>query len=257
MTIAPWLKQSVKPALVLLVVLTLYCSSFWFMGAVLNTDTPANTQVWVPPTIQQMADTTVTILIDQPCPNPDCGDPLHGKGHGSGVLVGPGQILTAAHLILNKHPDTVYSIRYQAVAYPVDFITEDPDSDLAVFFCDTLPDHPVAELSMLDPPLGADVYLIGSPVKRFMHGRVVKGNVSCLHREAILGDPHMGYPEWAKARWGRIVGMALHTAHGNSGGPVFYNGKVVGIFVGFPLVRDHRIGYQFSVYVPVYELNVP
>jgi len=132
-------------------------------------------------------------------------------------------------------------------------ILSDPDSDLAVLCVDNMPEHPIAEIDMNDPPLGADVIMIGTPSHKLMGQRVVKGNISNLDVSELLEEVFKDVPDLLEA-WSRVVMTTCMTVHGNSGGPVFYQGKVVGIFVGFPLVRN-TIAYNFTAYVPVYELD--
>lgn len=208
-------------------------------------------EAWMPPTIQQMADCTVTVINELSCTNPNCTKEVHERW-GSGVLVGDGLVLTARHLF--RHETIINSyVLYQGERYLVTEILPDPDSDLALLAVEDMPAHPVAEIDLSDPPLGADVVMIGTPAHIRIGQRVVKGNVSNLHAEDLMLEviPE-GQPQ--REQWSRIVATTCFTVHGNSGGPVFYNGKVVGIFVGFPLVRT-TLAYTYSVYVPVYELN--
>jgi len=247
------MKTSVKLGLGLMVVLVMYYVAWGFIGWSLSKDT-AVVDVWTPPTIQQMADATVIVIIDKgPCANPAC--PRDHKGHGSGVLVGQGQVLTAWHLY--RDTPVASFVLYQGTEYPVTKVLLDPDSDLAMLYVD-LPEHAVVEISLEDPPLGADVILIGSPGHKLIGQRVVKGNISNLYPEDLLkalSGAEPGSQERLR-RWSRVVATTCYSGHGNSGGPVFYNGKVVGIFVGVPFMNHNTLlAYAYTVYVPVYEFN--
>jgi S1-C subfamily serine protease len=206
------------------------------------------------PDIQRMADTAVTVLIKVPCQNPNCSVPFH-TGVGSGVLVGQGNVLTAWHLFDDQPEGTEYFVKYNDIEYPVapEDILLDPDSDLALVSV-SLPTHPYAEMSLEDPPLGADIVMIGTPGPPAMSGYVVKGNICHVHAEKVM-DVYLKDSAVYQLRWSRLVGTTAFTVHGNSGGPVFYKGKVVGIFVGFPLIEHRFFRTNYTVYVPVYEFN--
>lgn len=230
-----------------IIVISFLILIFAVIGFYYNLKVPKD--IWIPPTIQQMADATVTILV-----HPHTrGDPRFG----SGVFVSQDTVLTAWHLF-NTEEEINVTIIYNGVEYPAAKILLDTDSDLAILYLDNIPEHPSMEISMEgDPPLGADIIMIGSPAHKNIGQRVVKGNISNLYVEDLISEVCSNDPELL-SRWSRIVATTCTTAYGNSGGPIIYKGKVIGIFVGFPLINiDRNIAYSFTVYVPVYELNIP
>jgi len=195
------------------------------------------------PSVQDMANMTVMVEI--------WADNYEGvevlAGWGSGVIIGPETILTARHLGSRLESPRYVIITYDNARWDVTETYPDPDSDLMVLIAGDMPSYPEAALDDRDPALGSDIVLIGTPKSIYMRNRVVKGNITTVHQELSLPEEHRQPTE----RWSRIVGISCHTLSGNSGGPVFYKGKVVGIFVGW-VYGDHH----FSVYIPVSELNI-
>jgi len=243
-----------KFTLVLACIVSIYCGAWSFIGWSVSSE--AQVEV-MPPTIQDLADTTVTILIEFPCKHqPPCCDRFKHMGFGSGVFISHGSFMTARHLFEDKPDGTKYSALYKGNEY---FINEehcvwlDPDSDLAMVDLYGVPPHPIAETMDGDPPLGGDVVMIGTPAYLSMAGYVTKGNICHVHAEKVIaGLPNFNDPELAEI-WDRVVGTTCFTVHGNSGGPVFYQGKLAGIFVGFPDLR--KFNKNYSIYVPIYEFG--
>lgn len=195
------------------------------------------------PTIQQMADCSVSVLTDRPGP---FGTTVEVSG--SGVFIDKGKVLTAKHLWNPAFPKL--RIAYNDVVHVAISPEFDRNSDLMILSFPTLMDNLVARMSYDDPPLGADIYMIGSPINKTMAGRVSKGIVSCLSRDnhpSLKDDPTL------VRDWSRLVGMDMHAYYGNSGSPIFYEGKVVGIFVGF--LYPNR-SMHATIYIPVSELDI-
>lgn len=208
------------------------------------------------PNYEAMVNTTVTINVEfSPCGMPGCSGACT-MGHGSGVLVGQGTVLTAKHVMAHHDRIVNRTVVWRGVEYQISSVLNDPDSDLSVVYVAGMPEHPIAEVSMEDPPLGAQVITIGTPSFRELAGTLVKGYVENLHEDHVWDSPTLkaNTPDQFLRDWSRLVSISALTDNGHSGGPVFYNGKVVGLFVGSIVSRS---GFKHAVYVPIYELDTP
>jgi len=139
---------------------------------------------------------------------------------GSGVVIGPGEILTGAHVVANATflqvqkptlPDKAIA-RVKAVSHDCDLalleVVEPPDF---------LADVPPAELGQL-PHLRDEVAVVGYPVG----GEEISITEGVVSRIEVQRYSHSQRHLLAVT-----VDAAINA--GNSGGPVFGNGKVVGI----------------------------
>ena len=141
-----------------------------------------------------------------------------GSGRGSGVVIGDGRVLTAAHAVRDDEVALVFAggRREQGALAGVD-----PDADLAVVAVDTAEAPPVAWPSAGTPPpaLGAPVVALANPGGRGL--RVTLGFVSAADRS------------FRGPRGRRIEGAIEHPAalpRGSSGGPVVdLDGRLAGI----------------------------
>ncbi|MCP4696227.1 MAG: serine protease [Gammaproteobacteria bacterium] len=138
---------------------------------------------------------------------------------GSGVVIGPGKILTGAHVVANAT-----FIQVQKVSEPNKFIAQVAaichDSDLALLevkephFMDGIKIEEIGEL----PSLQDRVSVVGYPIG----GReisITEGVVSRIERQQYRHSRR------------RLLAVTVDAAinDGNSGGPVFKEGKVIGI----------------------------
>jgi S1-C subfamily serine protease len=139
-----------------------------------------------------------------------------GWGHGSGVVIGEGRVLTNAHNLRREQVTVVFADGRRATG---DVAATDPDLDLAVVEVDT-GDSPAVTWEPGDPPaIGAPVLALANPGGRGL--RVTLGFVSSEGRS------------FRGPRGRRIGGAIEHTAplpRGSSGGPlVDTEGRLLGL----------------------------
>ena len=141
-----------------------------------------------------------------------------GSGRGSGVVIGDGRVLTAAHAVRGDEVALVFADGRREHG---ELAGVDPDADLAVVAVDTGEAPAVAWPSAGTPPpaLGAPVVALANPGGRGL--RATLGFVSAADRS------------FRGPRGRRIEGAIEHTAplpRGSSGGPVVgLDGSLVGI----------------------------
>lgn len=134
-------------------------------------------------------------------------------GHGSGVHLGHGVILTAAHVVDGEKKITIRDTAGTKVSGKV--VAFDKDHDLALV--DTSYNGPSANLSCLPVKTGDHITISGNPFD--LEFITTWGRVAGATRE--IG-------EWPEAFIGDIT-----TAPGNSGSPVYNTrDEVVGVLVG-------------------------
>jgi serine protease Do len=139
-----------------------------------------------------------------------------GWGHGSGVIIGEGRVLTNAHNLRREQVTVVFPDGRRETG---DVAATDPDLDLAVVEVDT-GDAPAVTWEPGDPPgIGAPVLALANPGGRGL--RVTLGFVSSEGRS------------FRGPRGRRIGGAIEHTAplpRGSSGGPlVDTEGRLLGL----------------------------
>jgi serine protease Do len=139
-----------------------------------------------------------------------------GWGHGSGVVIGEGRVLTNAHNLRREQVTVVFADGRRATG---DVAATDPDLDLAVVEVDT-GDSLAVTWEPGDPPaIGAPVLALANPGGRGL--RVTLGFVSSEGRS------------FRGPRGRRIGGAIEHTAplpRGSSGGPlVDTEGRLLGL----------------------------
>jgi S1-C subfamily serine protease len=150
--------------------------------------------------------------------------------HGSGVVIGPGKVLTNAHNLRGESVTVTFNDGREAEGTALGV---DGDGDLAVIAVETgeAPAAGWAEGNGLG--VGSPVFALANPGGRGL--RVTFGIVSGLQRR------------FRGPRGRRIEGALEHTAPllpGSSGGPVVDGGgKVVG-------VNTHRLGEGFYLAIP-------
>jgi S1-C subfamily serine protease len=139
-----------------------------------------------------------------------------GWGVGSGVVVDPGRVLTAAHVLRGEESTVSFADGRRETAHAAGV---DRDGDLAVLEVDTGDVTPVEWAQGEPPGIGAPVLALANPGGRGL--RVTHGFVSSARR-ASRGP-----------RGRRIAGTLEHTAplpRGSSGGPlVDVDGRLLGL----------------------------
>jgi S1-C subfamily serine protease len=139
-----------------------------------------------------------------------------GWGHGSGVVVGDGRVLTNAHNLRRDEPTVVFGDDRREAA---SVLAADRDLDLAVLEVDTGAAPPVAWADAGEPSIGTPVLALANPGGRGL--RVTPGFVSAAARS------------FRGRRGRRIAGAIEHTAplpRGSAGGPlVDLDGALLGL----------------------------
>jgi S1-C subfamily serine protease len=149
-----------------------------------------------------------------------------GNAHGSGVHLGGGYILTAAHVADGESQMTVRDESgRRATAVPVEI---DRAHDVALIYAKGFSGVSV-DLSCHTPKIGQAIQIVGNPY-----------DTEFMHTWGRVGTGVRKIDDWAEAFVGDIT-----AGPGNSGGPVFDSkGSVVGILVG----GYHKInGWAFIV----------
>jgi serine protease Do len=140
-----------------------------------------------------------------------------GWGRGSGVVLGPGRVLTSAHNLRHDETTVTFGDGRQA---PGKVLGSDPDLDLAVIEVDTA-DAPAVDWPEADEPVpaGRAVLALANPGGRGL--RVTPGFVASTARS------------FRGRRGRRVAGAIEHTAplpRGSAGGPlVDVDGRLLGI----------------------------
>ena len=152
-----------------------------------------------------------------------------GRGHGSGFVISENLILTNHHVVGESDSITVKFNNGLQVIGKV--IASNSGRDVAVVKVDAmLPKY--FRLSRIAPPIGADVYAIGSPIDEQYHSTVSRGIIS-------------GYREEQNKTF---IQSDVNIRPGNSGGPlVDKTGAVVGIAVSGLVVKEALQGINFFI----------
>lgn len=155
--------------------------------------------------------------------DPDYDNPWQAatpsRSTGSGVVIGSGQVLTGAHVVANAT-----FVRVQHSSHPDKFVAKTigvcHDSDLALLEVEDprfMEDVRIAELGEL-PALRDNIAVVGFPIG----GEEVSITEGVVSRVELQRYSHSG-----RILLAVTVDAAIN--NGNSGGPVFLDGKVVGI----------------------------
>lgn len=132
----------------------------------------------------------------------------HEQGHGSGLIVGPGRVLTAHHVVQG---DGLAVRFFSGKANAGSVIWSDADRDLALIDVEVPEGHAPATLSCQAPEPGQHVIAVGHPIQSTW---------------VMVG----GYMPSSTLVAGRYLSLGFPVGLGTSGGPVFgENGHVVGI----------------------------
>ncbi|MEM8697484.1 MAG: trypsin-like peptidase domain-containing protein [Pseudomonadota bacterium] len=179
-------------------------------------------------------------------------DPKQGDyllGHGSGVAVGPGLIVTNAHVVapLRESPNIAISIVPSSgdERYPGRLVSSDSRADLALIRMDDGVIEPLPIFTGTPPDTGR-VAAIGYP------GSVdLAENLSASERVRPI-PPVRTFGQLSGGRSRRDVDTLLHTAamaRGNSGGPLVDEcGRIIGInsFGSLAQQNDAEFGFAIS-----------
>lgn len=152
-----------------------------------------------------------------------------GSGHGSGFVISDNLILTNQHVVGESNSVAVKFNNGLQVIGKV--IASNSARDVAVVKVDaTLPKH--FRVSRVAPPIGVEVFAIGSPLDEKLHSTVTRGIIS-------------GFREENKKT---LIQSDVNVRPGNSGGPlVDRNGAVVGISVSGLVVNNLSQGINFFI----------
>ncbi len=132
----------------------------------------------------------------------------HESGHGSGLIVGSGRVLTAYHVVQGDDLDVRF---FDGQAIPGEVLWSDPERDLAIVGVPIPAGHPTARLSCKQPNPGQHVMSVGHPIQS---------------QWVLVG----GYLPNSGLVAGRYMSLGFPVGLGTSGGPVFNEqGQVVGI----------------------------
>jgi serine protease Do len=152
-----------------------------------------------------------------------------GTGHGSGFVVSDKLILTNHHVVGEADSVTVkFGNGLQLVGKVV---ASNSGRDVAVVKVDaTLPKY--FRVSRVAPPIGSEVYALGSPLDEKFHSTITRGIIS-------------GYREEQKKT---LMQSDVNVRPGSSGGPlVDKNGVVVGIAVSGIIIDNAPQGINFFI----------
>jgi len=149
-----------------------------------------------------------------------------GLGHGSGVHIGNGLILTAEHVVASAasaptdKPVAVTIRDDRGNEFVADILWASARSDIALVKIPLSPEASPPEASQLV----CRQIVVGEPV-------MVSGNPSSMQFARSWGRISTG--EQAISRWHRAVATDVAALPGSSGGPVFDEaGQLIGIVVG-------------------------
>jgi S1-C subfamily serine protease len=146
------------------------------------------------------------------------------NGHGSGVFIGNGFVLTAAHVA--GKVGTACSIETSdGVKKPCVTVWSDPENDAAVVYTEITPKS-VAEIDPTPLKAGEAIVALGSPL--WTHWVFTWGHVSSTHRLDDNPGP-----------LSHFITVDITLAPGDSGGPIFDSrGRVRAIMNGIMTKPD-------------------
>ncbi len=196
--------------------------------------------------------TLIGIRIDSESPE----SLVYDYSYGTGVLLPePGLVATAQHLVRARfdvpegEQEVAIMTRDSAGYLPVDVVTEDAESDLAILSANrrAVPRSKYFRPSSgSPPPIGAEAYVLGiraaAPPEDFevgvISGRFVKGEERLIE---VGGDSYRDRP------W---LAVSQKILPGYSGGAILdAGGTLVAIVVGAPFHGDEWTGFSFGISV--------
>ncbi|MEZ4799578.1 MAG: S1C family serine protease [Flavobacteriales bacterium] len=174
----------------------------------------------------------------------ECVVTLRSKsGHGSGCIISDDGLLVTNYHVAYGSKDSLFAVMSTGEKYPVEFIRDDVNSDLALlkivadrkFNSLKLVEHPV-------PQLGQDLRVVGTPANVALGQTITKGIFSSER----------------KVNGMRIFQTDAHVNPGNSGGALIdEEGKLIGVValkaVGFVV---EGVGFAISTEDVVEKLNL-
>jgi S1-C subfamily serine protease len=153
-------------------------------------------------------------------------------GHGSALmLTRDGLAITNEHVVRGQ--STLVARIESGVEYPVRVIRSDSLADVALVEVACLRDcFTSTVLPAALPPVGTEVFAIGTPLSESLDHSVTKGVISGLRRSGTVS----------------LIQTDAAVNPGNSGGPLVESatGRVIGI-VSWKIVRDRAEGLAFAV----------
>jgi S1-C subfamily serine protease len=151
---------------------------------------------------------------------------IHARGHGSGVHIGDGFIVTAAHVVGSEK--TVQVKAKDGLLHSADVLWVNTAQDIALLRTSS-DGLGVARLSCTDVKAGESITAYGNPLSVEFVAAYGK----------IAGAPRQAGP------WKSVYVTDITTVMGHSGGPVFSaSGDLIGITVG---VMSAQIGFSGSL----------
>lgn len=157
-------------------------------------------------------------------------------GHGAGVVIAEGVILTAGHVLQRDELTVTYDsgLQSEVTATVIDFVgTQSPAPDLGLAWADTLGIEPV-RVSCDQVAVGDEIWTMGNPA--YLRWATSRGIVASLRPLVAAGTTYRGDYYLAD----------ITIMPGSSGGPVFgSDGRLVGIVTA--TVGIANSGAQFAI----------
>ncbi|WP_284974834.1 S1C family serine protease [Arthrobacter sp. efr-133-TYG-104] len=157
-----------------------------------------------------------------------------GSLSGTGFLVGPDLVVTAAHVVRGA---SAISISFGATSVNATVLGEDDAEDLALARTDqAVPGHRFT-FRTADPAIGTDIAALGFPLgKPFT---LTRGAVSALNAQQQVGNQVLR----------NLIQTDAAINHGNSGGPLItQDGEVSGVIVSIEFDQELRAeGIAYAV----------
>lgn len=140
-------------------------------------------------------------------------------GHGSGVVVGPGLILTARHVAEEGQKQEMRARWANGEIEPVDVVWLSADHDIALMrFPARAKSYATAPIACAAPVAGEPVTAVGNPL--VLEFAVSSGHVASSSPFHLPDEAS----EMAKKQAAGLWGLDVPIVPGNSGGPVFNRG---------------------------------
>ena len=149
-------------------------------------------------------------------------------GNGSGVMIAPGLMLTAAHVAAQTRVAAMW-VRYRDTRVPIAVLYMDETRDLAIVGDPALA-CPCATLYSGELAQGDRLIGVGFPA------------YVSMHQKFITEGMYQGRDK------GGAINVSVQIAPGNSGGGIFYNGYLVGIAAD--LAATQAGNGMFSITLP-------
>jgi S1-C subfamily serine protease len=151
--------------------------------------------------------------------------------HGSGVYIGGGLVVTAAHVV--DEFETIEVVTNRNETAPAFVMMVDWRNDIAVLRLRETPSLAVAPLLCSSSPIGMTVSAIGNP----------------LEEDFATANGRIEGEALPFGAWASVMLLRLSVAPGDSGGPVLdRDGNVVGIVVG--QIGEYGMVSQLALAVP-------